>query len=159
MSSVVRWFGCMMRAWAFIRERRCCAFDDDPRNLLALRAIVERLEYRVVTTSDGVEAIRAFELEVPDLVLCDLSMPGCDGIEVLETIRDHATRGDTPVVVVTAYAHQEHRIRALQAGADDFLEKPLDAALVGARVRSLLRFKHATRRAKRGASRARRTAW
>lgn len=116
--------------------------DDDPRNLLALGALLERFDHRLVTANGGRAAIEAFEREAPDLVLCDYAMPDCDGLAVLRAIRAHSRRGDTPVVIVTAYAEREHRLAALQAGADDFLEKPIDEPVLTARVRTLLRLKH-----------------
>ena len=113
--------------------------DDDPRNLIALGALLEPLGHRLVTAHGGRAAIDMFEREAPDLVLCDYAMPECDGIAVLHAIRAHARRGDTPVVIVTAYAERQHRIQALEAGADDFLEKSIDTPVLTARVRTLLR--------------------
>jgi len=116
--------------------------DDDPRNLLALGALLEPTGHRLVTADGGRSGIAAFERERPDLVLCDFAMPECDGIEVLKAIRRDPLGAETPVVIVTAYSEREHRLRALQAGADDFLEKPIDEPVLMARVRNLLRLKH-----------------
>jgi len=116
--------------------------DDDPRNLIVLAALLDRSGHRLVRAEGGAQAIAAFETEAPDLVLCDLAMPRVDGMDVLAAIRAHPTRADTPIILVTAYAEREHRIRALQAGADDFLEKPIDEPVLVARVRTLLRLKH-----------------
>jgi signal transduction histidine kinase len=115
--------------------------DDDARNLLALSALLDPLGHRLVTAAGGRAAIDAFEREPPDVVLCDFAMPDCDGIAVLRAIRAHAQRGETPVVIVTAFAEREHRLQALRAGADDFLEKPIDEAVLLARVGTLLRLK------------------
>lgn len=115
--------------------------DDDPRNLLALGALLGPSGHRLLTADGGRSAIAAFERDAPDLVLCDFAMPECDGLEVLRAIRSHPQRGDTPVVIVTAYAEREHRLQALQAGADDFLEKPIDEPVLTARVGTLLRLK------------------
>jgi two-component system sensor histidine kinase/response regulator len=116
--------------------------DDDPRNLIALGALLEPTGHRLVTASGGRSAIAAFGRERPDLVLCDFAMPECDGIDVLNAIRRDPIGAETPVVIVTAYSEREHRLRALQAGADDFLEKPIDEPVLMARVRNLLRLKH-----------------
>jgi two-component system sensor histidine kinase/response regulator len=116
--------------------------DDDPRNLVVLSALLDRFSLELVLADSGTAAIERFEMEAPDLVLCDLAMPGVDGMEVLAAIRAHPTRGDTPIILVTAYAERDHRIRALQAGADDFLEKPIDEPVLVARVRTLLKLKH-----------------
>lgn len=116
--------------------------DDDPRNLTVLNALLDRFSLQLLLAHGGLEAIERFEVEAPDLVLCDLAMPGVDGMDVLAAIRAHPTRGETPIILVTAYADREHRIRALQAGADDFLEKPIDEPVLVARVRTLLKLKH-----------------
>ncbi len=116
--------------------------DDDPRNLTVLSALLDRFSLQLIHAQGGLEAIGRFEVDAPDLVLCDLAMPRVDGMDVLAAIRAHPTRGDTPVILVTAYAEREHRIRALQAGADDFLEKPIDEPVLVARVRTLLKLKH-----------------
>jgi signal transduction histidine kinase len=116
--------------------------DDDPRNLVVLRALLDRFGHRLLHADGGAQAIASFETEAPDLVLCDLAMPRVDGMAVLAAIRAHPTRADTPIILLTAYAEREHRIRALQAGADDFLEKPIDEPVLVARVRTLLRLKH-----------------
>ncbi|HET6582343.1 MAG TPA: hybrid sensor histidine kinase/response regulator [Nannocystaceae bacterium] len=115
--------------------------DDHPRNLVALGALLEPFGHRLLTASGGRAAIETFEREEPDLVLCDFAMPECDGMAVLRAIRSHPQRAETPVVIVTAYAERDHRLQALQAGADDFLEKPIDEPVLVARVRTLLRLK------------------
>jgi two-component system sensor histidine kinase/response regulator len=115
--------------------------DDDARNLLALEALLTPTGHRIVRATDGETALRLFDEVEPDLVLCDLAMPGMDGIEVLARIRAHPTRSHTPVVIVTAHTEKEHRVRALRAGADEFLEKPLDEATLTTRLRTLLRLR------------------
>lgn len=115
--------------------------DDDARNLLALEALLAPMGHRIVRALDGATALRLFDDEEPDLVLCDLAMPGMDGIEVLARIRAHPTRSHTPVIIITAHTEKEHRTRALRAGADEFLEKPLDEATLTTRLRTLLRLR------------------
>ncbi len=115
--------------------------DDDARNLIALEALLQPTGHRIVRALDGETALRLFDEIEPDLVLCDLAMPGMDGIEVLARIRAHPTRSHTPVVIVTAHTENEHRVRALRAGADEFLEKPLDEATLTTRLRTLLRLR------------------
>jgi signal transduction histidine kinase len=121
--------------------KRLLLVDDDVRNLLALEALLEPSGHRLLRASDGTTALRMFDEFEPDLVLCDLAMPDMDGIEVLARIRAHPTRGQTPVVIVTAHGDREHRLRAFRAGADEFLEKPLDEATLFARLRTLLRLR------------------
>ncbi|HET6582444.1 MAG TPA: response regulator, partial [Nannocystaceae bacterium] len=115
--------------------------DDDPRNLLALAALLAPEGFRLVHAHDGRAAVAAFEEVRPDLVLCDLAMPGMDGIEVLQRIRAHQSAAHTPFILVTAHTDRDCRLRALRAGADEFIEKPIDRAVLEARVRGLLRLK------------------
>jgi len=115
--------------------------DDDPRNVTALVALLESTGHRLVHANDGPSALDLFEREAPDIVLCDLVMHGMDGLEVLRRIRGHRERGHTPVILITAYGEREPRLRALEAGVDEFLEKPIDAAILRARINTLLRLK------------------
>ena len=70
-------------------------------------ALLDRFGHRLLQADGGLEAIERFEIESPDLVLCDLAMPGVDGMDVLSAIRAHPSRGDTPIILVTAYAERE----------------------------------------------------
>jgi signal transduction histidine kinase len=115
--------------------------DDDARNLLALDALLRPFGHRLVHAHDGLEAIELFHEVHPEIVLCDLSMPSIDGIEVLRRIRAHETTGHTPFILLTAHTDRESRLRALRAGADEFIEKPIDEAVLTARLRTLLRLK------------------
>jgi two-component system, sensor histidine kinase and response regulator len=122
-------------------EKCLLVVDDDHRNLLALEVLLEPLGHRVVPARNGKAALRLFDEVEPDLVLCDLVMQGFDGLDVLGMIRAHPHRSHTPVILVTAYTERELRLRALRAGADEFLEKPIDEAILTARVSTLLRLK------------------
>jgi two-component system, sensor histidine kinase and response regulator len=115
--------------------------DDEPGNLRALEALLAPCGYRLVRAPHAAVAMVAFERERPDLVICDLVMPDLDGVALLGLIRAHAHRSHTPVILVTAYTEREHRLRALRSGADEFLEKPIDHAILLARVNLLLRLK------------------
>jgi len=115
--------------------------DDDPRNLMALDALLQPYGHRLVHARDGRAAIDMLDATRPDLVLCDLGMPDIDGVEVLRTLRAHPTAGHTPFIMLTAHNDRDNRLRALRAGADDFIEKPIDGPVLTARVRVLLRLK------------------
>ena len=115
--------------------------DDEPNNLDVLEGLLRPLGHRVARAEGGRAALDLFHTLHPDLVLLDLRMPEMDGIDVLLHIRATAEGAETPVVLVTAHADREHRVRGYQAGADDFLEKPVDSAVLLARVRTLLRLK------------------
>lgn len=113
--------------------------DDIEANRELLEGVLDDLGYEVRQASDGVEALEAIEHEEPDLVLLDIDMPRLDGISVCRQLKAHPVRRLVPVVLVTAYQDRETRLRGLEAGADDFLTKPIDSAEVRIRTKVLLR--------------------
>jgi two-component system, sensor histidine kinase and response regulator len=123
------------------KPKRILLVDDDPRNLMVLEARLAILGHDLITASNGQSAIELFDADPPDLILLDLIMPGTDGLAVLAHIRKHSKGRHVPVVLVTAHSEREHRLRGLQAGADEFLEKPIDGPILLARVQTLLKLK------------------
>jgi class 3 adenylate cyclase len=121
---------------------RILVVDDTPENVLLLSAVLESKGYEVVTASSGVQALQLVASDRPDLVLLDVVMPQMSGYEVCRKIRENPATGVLPVVMVTALDPGEERIKGLEAGADDFLTKPINQPELLARVRSLLRIKH-----------------
>jgi adenylate cyclase len=115
--------------------------DDDPGNREVLEELLRLRGYPVVTAASGPEALRLVKLDPPDLVLLDVTMPGMSGYEVCEALRADPESRLLPVVIVTALEGQEEKIRAIEAGADDFLNKPISPPELVARVKSLLRIK------------------
>ena len=115
--------------------------DDTPRNVKFLVDLLGVKGYSVVTATSGAEALQQVAAENPDLVLLDVVMPDMSGYEVCRQIRANAGTAILPVVMVTALDPTEERIKGLDAGADDFLTKPINQAELLARVRSLLRIK------------------
>jgi class 3 adenylate cyclase len=115
--------------------------DDTPHNVKMLVDLLSAKGYATVTASSGQEGLAQVEAERPDLVLLDVMMPGMDGYEVCRRIRANPEYGILPVVMVTALDPARERIKGLEAGADDFLTKPVNMAELIARVRSLLRIK------------------
>jgi len=114
--------------------------DDVERNVRLLADILRVKGYDVITAASGLEALSQVEQERPDLVLLDVMMPGMSGYDVCRAIRANPQTGILPVVMVTALDASE-RIAGLEAGADDFLTKPINQPELLARVKSLLRIK------------------
>jgi len=110
--------------------------DDDPMLSELISYSLESEGYVIVRAQDGREGLRKFELEKPDLVILDVSMPKLNGWEVCERIR---AVSDTPVMMLTAQGQEEDIIRGLDLGADDYLTKPFQVRVLLARVRSALR--------------------
>src|SRR5712691_2072963 len=117
------------------------AVDDTPQNIKVLDAILSPRGYTVVTASSGAEALEKVRAEAPDLVLLDIVMPGMSGYEVAQRLRSDATTRFLPIVMVTALGAQEEKVKAIEAGADDFLTKPVNQLELLSRVKSLLRIK------------------
>ena len=115
--------------------------DDTPQNVKLLTDLLTVKGYAVVTAASGAEALARIEADRPDLVLLDVVMPGMSGYEVCQRIRADKANGIMPVVMVTALDPSTERIKGLDAGADDFLTKPINLPELLARVRSLLRIK------------------
>ena len=137
-------------------SRRILVVDDVPMNVKLLVDLLAVKGYETRTAGDGAEALAAIAAEPPDLVLLDVMMPGMSGYEVCQAIRADPAQAMLPVVLVTALDPAEERVKGLDAGADDFLTKPVNQAELLARVRSLLRIKSLYDEVQRQKRRARR---
>jgi DNA-binding response OmpR family regulator len=115
--------------------------DDTPRNVKLLADLLGVKGYSVVTAASGREALAKIDEEQPDLVLLDVVMPEMSGYEVCCAIRANPTTRMLPVVMVTALDPAVERVKGIEAGADDFLSKPINQPELLARVKSLLRIK------------------
>ena len=124
-----------------MKAAKILVVDDTPKNVKLLVDVLSAKGYGVVTAASGAEALEIVEAERPDLVLLDVVMPGMSGYDVCRKIRENPATGVLPVVMVTALDPNQERVKGLEAGADDFLTKPINQGELLARIRSLLRIK------------------
>ncbi|MBD3162215.1 MAG: response regulator, partial [Candidatus Eisenbacteria bacterium] len=114
-------------------EAHVLVVDDDEAIRDSCRQTLERSGYEVETVCDGAEALRAIHARRPDLVLLDLRMPGLDGTEFLQRLRE--TNEDLDVIVITGYSSVESAVECMRLGAYDYLSKPFDAETLRLSVR------------------------
>jgi len=113
--------------------------DDMAVNRLILKVRLESSFHRTVQAAGGMEAVELARKERPKLILLDLNLPDISGVEVCRMLRADAQTRHIPIIIVTSSGDRVSRLRALEAGADDFLTKPLDETMLLARIRSLMR--------------------
>lgn len=116
--------------------------DDEVKNVKLMEALLTPRGYAVVTAFNGEEALNKVQHQSVDLILLDVMMPGLDGFTVCRTLKENPETALIPIVIMTALGRKEDRIEGIDAGADDFLTKPVNREELLARIRTSLRLKH-----------------
>jgi len=119
-----------------VSERRVLVVDDEPQILRALKVVLRNAGYEVAAAASKREALDSIAVSPPDALVLDLVLPDGDGVEVCRELRRWS---DLPVLVLSAVGDEREKVRALDAGADDYVTKPFGAAELLARLRALLR--------------------
>ncbi len=123
---------------------RVLVVDDIMSNVKLLEAKLAAEYFEVITACNGEQALARVTAELPDIILLDVMMPGMDGFEVCRRVKANSKSTHIPIIMVTALDQPTDRVTGLEAGADDFLTKPVDDMALFARVRSLVRMKTMT---------------
>jgi len=122
----------------FLGQRRVLVVDDDPEMRDVLRGILED-SYEVIQAADAAEAIAKAREELPDLILLDIKLPGVDGYSVCQTLKADPRTQPIPIVMLSALADVEEKVRGIDMGADDYITKPFDVQELRARLQMVLR--------------------
>lgn len=110
--------------------------DDEPQIRRFLKSSFTGTDYKIIEAEDGASALRLAGAEMPEIILLDLGLPDMDGVEVCKEIR---TWSEVPIIVLTARGHEDDKVEALEAGADDYLTKPFSVKELNARMKVALR--------------------
>ena len=127
-----------VRVWAPPKNRTVLVVEDNPDNMLTIKAILDNIGCAYVTAEDGAEAVKATVENRPGLILMDIQLPVMSGLDATRRIKEDKALADTPVVALTARAMKGDREEILAAGCDDYLSKPLDPSKVEEVVRRWL---------------------
>jgi CheY-like chemotaxis protein len=106
--------------------KRILIIEDNAQNLYLVKYMLERAGHTVLSAADGAEGVRIADAELPDLILLDIQLPGMDGHAVARLLRSHPALDRTPIIAVTSYAMPGDREKAIAAGCDGYIEKPID---------------------------------
>lgn len=116
--------------------KKVLVVDDDAKTVDLVKLYLNRDGYRVITASDGDEALRLARENQPDLIVLDLMLPGMNGLDVCRVLREES---EVPIIMLTALTTDEDRLKGLELGADDYVTKPFSPRELAARVRAVLR--------------------
>ncbi len=124
-----------------MKDKKVLVVDDEAGNRKLLNTIVSNEGYGCLCVADASSALRLVEEFAPDLMLVDVMMPGMDGFELTRSIKAASSTCNIPVILVTALSDRDSRIKGLEAGAEEFVNKPVDELELSIRMRNLLRLK------------------
>jgi len=127
---------------SFLPESTVLIVDDNPQNVELLQAFLETLPVKIVTASDGIEALDKVAEHKPDLILLDIMMPRMSGFQVCRKLKSDAKTRDIQILMVTALNELGDIEQASECGTDDFVSKPVNKFELLTRVKSLLRVRH-----------------
>src|SRR6266478_2549095 len=127
---------------AMAEQSKILIVDDEPFNVDLLEQELEELGYETISAANGQEALARVAAEAPDLILLDVMMPIMDGFTVCRILKDNDETRLIPIVIMTALDSIDDRITGIEAGADDFLTKPVNQQELLARIQTALRLKH-----------------
>jgi DNA-binding response OmpR family regulator len=118
------------------------AVDDELQMRDLLNLFLTRNGYEVILASNGEDAIELAEKENPQIILLDIKMPGIDGIEVCRRLRADRKTQSIPIIMISGLG--DHKLEAIEAGADDFINKPIDMLELSTRIKSIIRIRYLT---------------
>ena len=113
--------------------------DDEPDVIEIIRYNLDQQGYKIYTASDGKEALKKAKKNIPNLIIMDVMMPNMDGIEACEQLRNDECFNDTIIMILTARGEDYSYVAAFEAGADDYVTKPIKPKIIVSKVKALLR--------------------
>jgi two-component system cell cycle response regulator DivK len=119
-------------------SKRILVIEDNPDNRILITDVLSSLAYEVLVAIDGEEGLKMAKAEIPDLILMDLSLPKVDGWTATTQIKADETLAHIPVIALTAHAMVGDREKALEAGCDDYVSKPIDLRELASKLASFL---------------------
>lgn len=124
------------------RQKKILIVDDEPDIVEILRYNLEKEGYATISAQNGIDAVSMAQQQKPDLILLDVMLPDMDGIQTCETIRNHSELKNTIIAFLTARSEDYSEIAGFQAGADDYITKPIRPKVLISRIASLLKRPH-----------------
>jgi CheY-like chemotaxis protein len=109
-----------------LQKKTVLLVEDNEDNLVVYRTILEHVGYEVIEARDGEEGVSRAHSELPDIILMDISIPKMDGWEATVRLKDHEATSQIPIIALTAHALEEDRAKAMRAGCDGYLAKPVE---------------------------------